>query len=278
MNKQDTAIRCLLEVQKSIFHNQIEMVDPKATVDEIVKLGYGQCGHIADVLSHFLTVNNIENRVVKLPHHIVTEAKWDDRWHLLDADLFKHGIIPNINGEIPSIRDVQGNYIMDRFMPSMYVYTREYEKYKDLDKKLLSNEEGFYELHEASFMSYYYQMNSGLKLEYPPSRPKNLNAEVNSSSSIKLSWDKSTDKDNDLIGYRVIIGSFSRKWNYLNPIYENVINDTSGGDEIFVEDNNLEIGAVLSGTYYWSVKAIDKHIEKEPFTYYLPSEEGSFVV
>tara|TARA_Y100000310_G_scaffold305648_1_gene346039 strand:- start:206 stop:964 length:759 start_codon:yes stop_codon:yes gene_type:complete len=251
------------------------MVDPKATVDEIVKLGYGQCGHIADVLSHLLTVNNIENRVVKLPHHIVTEAKWDDRWHLLDADLFKHGIIPNINGEIPSIRDVQGNYIMDRFMPSMYVYTREYEKYKDLDKKLLSNENGFYELHEAGFMSYYYQMNEGMKLEYPPSRPKKLDSFVIGNDVI-LNWNNSIDKDGDLRDYLVTIGKESRGWNYINPDYNNVPSDTKG-ETFMAWENKIEL-SFEKGTYYWSVKATDSHISKEPLTYYLPSEEHRFVV
>jgi len=78
------------------------------------------------------------------------------------------------------------------------------------------------------------------------------------------------------VGYEVLVGAQSRGWNYEDPVYDNVPRDTSG-KPILTEDCQIEI-ALDPGRHYWSVKAIDKHREKEPRTYYFPSDEHTFEV
>jgi hypothetical protein len=225
-------------------------------------------------LVHELDRLGIESRVVKLTKHVVAEGKWSNRWHLLDADLFKHGVIPRKDdGEIPALWEVQGNYFMDRFPPTMYVYTRDYKKYRDLPAKELAQ---IIEPHEAGFMSHFYQMNLGLPREYPPSRPENLVAKVKGKTAL-LSWFPSTDRDNDLAGYEVMVNNVSRGWNYDNPEYQNVPRDTSDTRH-FTEVTSLELTDLEKKRYFWSVKAIDSHVKKEKRTYYFPSEEKSFLV
>lgn len=271
---EQNALLQLTRTQRAIFHDparQPSTSDP----DRLLALGYGRCGEISIVLSHLLDKIGIENRIVKMLKHIVVEARWDGRWHLLDADLFKHGVIPRKdNGEIPSLREVQGNYLMDRFPPTAYVYTRDYRLYKDVPCHLL-HPPHFHEPHEAGFMSHYYQMNLGLPLEYPPSRPTDLTSKI-MERKILLSWSPSQDADNDLVGYEVLVNTVSRGWNYEDPDYDNVPRDTSD-KPIFTEHNEIEV-TLDSGTYYWSVKAIDEHREKEPRTYYFPSDECSLKV
>jgi hypothetical protein len=216
----------------------------------------------------------MENRIVRLLKHIVVEARWDGTWHLLDADLFKHGVVPaSDDGSIPSLREVQGNYLIDRFPPTMYVYTREYVHFRRKPDHVLR---GFIEHHQAGFMSHYYQMNLGLPLEYPPGRPTDLNAKVSSSGTVVLQWSHSQDFDNDLLGYEVMISQRSRGWNYDDPAYERVPEDTSETCT-FTEYPELELKP-KKGRYYWSVRAVDDHRRKEPRTYYFPSNESEFTV
>ena len=263
-----------MKTQRAIFHDPIRQPD-SSDPDRLLALGYGRCGETAIVLSHLLDKVDIENRIVKMLKHIVVEAKWGGRWHLLDADLFKHGVVPRKdNGEIPSLREVQGNYLIDRFPPTAYVYTRQYRLYSDVSRHLL-HPPHFHEPHEAGFMSYYYQMNLGLPLEYPPSRPANLSSRT-MGRRVLLSWSPCTDADDDLVGYEVLINTVSRGWNYEDPDYDNVPRDTSN-ESIFTEHHELEV-RLGSGRYYWSVKAIDEHRKKEPRTYYFPSDEHCFEV
>jgi len=268
------ALSHLRRVQRTVFHNAL---DEPSTWDpqEILGIGSGRCGHASVALAYLLDRSGIDNRIVFLLKHTVVEAKWNARWHLLDADLFKHGIVPRKDdGEIPSIREAQGNYLMDRFPPTVYVYTRQYVPYRRAPADLL-HPPNFHEPQEAGFVSYYYQMNLGLPLEYPPERPENLSSSVRG-CRVVLSWSPSQDRDEDLVGYEVLVGAQSRGWNYEDPVYDNVPRDTSG-KPILTEDCQIEI-ALDPGKYYWSVKAIDKHREKEPRTYYFPSDEHTFEV
>lgn len=268
-----TAVESVRFVQKAIFHDALR--EPKTTdPEEILKLGFGRCGETSIVLSSRLNKSGIENRIVKLLKHIVVEAKWDGGWHLLDADLFKHGVIPKDDlGRIPALRDVQGSCFMDRFPATAYVYTRDYALYKDMKAELLPPR--FYEAHEAGFVSYYYQMNRCLPLKHPPSRPTGLTSRV-TGRSVALRWAEASDIDNDLMGYEVMIGTQSRGWDYDDPNYENVPCDTSN-TPIFAEEESFET-QLDPGTYFWSVRAVDAHRKKEPRTYYFPSRELNFTV
>ncbi len=270
MRTEETeALSSLQYVQRRVFHNALEephTCDPQ----EILRLGSGRCGHASVALAHLLHKAGIENRIVYLVKHIVVEARWNRRWHLLDADLFKHGIVPRRDdGEIPALRDVQGTCFMDRFPPTLYVYTRQYKLYKDKPASLFLPPR-FYEPHEAGFVSYYYQMNLGLPLEYPPSTPRDLSSIVEGRRLV-LKWSESQDSDNDLAGYEVMIATRSRGWNYEDPTYENVPKDTAE-ESIFTEYPSHEI-TLQPGKYFWSVRAIDAHRKKEPRTYYFPSDE-----
>lgn len=160
----ETVLRHLQYVQRRVFHDQLEQLPNTTDPLEVLRTGRGKCGHVALALSYLLDRSGMENRMVRLLKHIVVEARWDGRWHLLDADLFKHGVVPaSDDGSIPSLREVQGNYLIDRFPPTMYVYTREYVHFRRKPDHVLR---GFIEHHQAGFMSHYYQMNLGLPLEY----------------------------------------------------------------------------------------------------------------
>ncbi len=172
-------------VQKAVIHGPFE--DPTiADPEQVLRQGSGTCGQVCLALAYLLDKCSIENRIVKLLKHIVVEAKWNGGWHLLDADLFRHGVIPREdNGRIPAMRDVQGNYFIHRFPPTLYIYTREYKLYKERAAELVPP--FFHEAHEAAFMSYYYQMNLGLPLEHPPSRPRGLSSHIKG-RRVTLSW------------------------------------------------------------------------------------------
>ncbi len=260
-------------VQKAIVHGPFED-STIADREQVLRQGSGTCGQVCLALAYLLDKCSIENRIVKLLKHIVVEARWDGRWHILDADLFRHGVIPREDsGNIPAIRDVQGSYFMDRFPPTLYVYTRDYKPYRRRAAELVPP--FFHEAHEAAFMSYYYQMNLGLPPEHPPSRPKGLSSHING-RRVTLSWRASSDLDNDLVGYEVMINDKPRGWDYEDPTYENVPRDTSD-KSTFTENAKIEL-QLDPGVYFWSVKAIDEHRKKEPRTYYFPSSEQLFEI
>ena len=272
--EEEKSIELVKYVQRRVFHDGLEepnTCDPK----RILELGSGRCGHASVALAYLLDQAGIENRIVKLLKHVVVEAKWDGGWHLLDADIFKNGVIPKDDeGRIPALRDVQGSYFMDRFQPTLYVHTSEYKLYREktaLVQTLIPSDPHMV----AGFVSYYYQMNLGLPLEHPPSKPKELTSSING-RIVALKWRRSEDPDGDLVGYEIMVSNRSRGWNYDDPVYENVPKDTSE-TAVFSEDTQIEV-ELDPGRYFWSVRAVDEHRKKEARTYYFPSNEHSFEV
>jgi len=89
----------------------------------------------------------------------------------------------------------------------------------------------------------------------PPGKPTNLRASVNC-NNVTLQWDRATDDHNSAnsIFYKVYVGTSHGSCDILSKVNFNSSLNIS-----------LEVNDLTSGTYYWSVKAIDNSFSSSEF-------------
>jgi len=222
----------------------------------LLELHEGRCGHQAQVLMQLCQVAGFKARVMQLHHHRVTEVYYDGEWHFCDPDIFKHGVmIRRLDGALPSLEwliDPAHYYIADALPPDGIVYTP--EQLCDTNGRPVT---GDVCTSYTSGQTPYYSWHLGAPCEYPPSVPLLRPPQV-SRRSVVLSWEPSTDKDEESPQYHV-------------DLY---VEGESTPIEVWrnLSVNEVQIFNLEPGRYRWAVRAVDSHRQHNPDTWYYPAE------
>ncbi len=263
-------------VQRSLFHHPlVQPVAPSGAIPDAyaILMGHiGRCGHAAQLLIDLLRRVDIEATLWQLPQHVTVKAKIEQAWVLAEADIFKNGVFPsNSNGSLLTLKDIQERPTrLDCFPPTGWFMQPKTRFSKDYWGQEVSGYTDAIAFHRRGFVSGYFSPEA---LGYPPSIPEGLNFSV-FQDHFNLSWKPATGKD--LIGYRVAIGTQSRQWSYDDPGSQDEILDGTSKDVLSTETTKTQItGEVPFGVskLYASVTAISRRIEREPETFFWPSEE-----
>ena len=109
-----------------------------------------------------------------------------------------------------------------------------------------------------------------------PSAPLNLSSEDNMDGTFTFSWDKSTDNETlqDGLSYNFYLGTSSAH----GQLMESMSNNLNGYRKIVKtgnagHKNNITLGGIESGKYYWSVQAVDNSFSGSEF-----AAEQSFTI
>lgn len=273
----EKAERVIRFAQDAFYHHPVRQPPVDLPVLELLQLGEGRCGHVSRVIEDLARRAGLSARERQLPRHIIAEVFVDGEWRLADGDAYKNGIVPRRrDGKLLSMRDLEANpYQLDRFAPTG-LWVRRGTRYARNDSGVeVTGYVDSINFEDRGYMSWHYA--SWAAAEYPPSVPRALRASIDG-RRVRLLWAPSEDRDGDLKGYRVRIGTTSRGWSYDDVTYERLANDTGAevGEFESVEPS-FEV-SVSPGDYVWSVRAIDDHVLREPETYYWPSDEARFSV
>ncbi|MDP4092264.1 MAG: methyltransferase domain-containing protein [Bacillota bacterium] len=288
-SEEEAYVSILSFVQRSIFRDPVaQPLNPDGSLPDSLTIlisGRGRCGHVSKVLEDLFKYAGMDAKITYLGKHIITEVIVDGRWVIADADAFKNGIIPrNSSGKPISMEDIAENpYQLDKYRATGW-FIRPATSYT---KGILGNEVKGYvdalEPKERGFVSGYY---SEKAVGYPPEIPDIIEFGIFTKGIIRLKrlclkWSDSSVKDGSVKGYSVRIGTTSRNWTYKHlSINDDMLNSTS--DDVFTVFTNkthveLDIPENVSKVFA-EVTAISNRIEKEPDTFFWPSEEASYVI
>ena len=238
----DRHLSVLNFLYKAAHHNTyVQPMYPDGTTvfDPIVLLELGEmrCGHVARVAADLFDAAGYKVRLVQLHAHVSTEIYYDGKWHLFEADL-AGGPPIMLDGQIPSVEELSKTPFLIDKIPTRYETflskskvdsdSTMYPSYFFFSKKALSPMEAAYyyksatskEIKNSKFYgwNFYKTDNKRWSLtdfepKWEPSLPMFKDIKIKGNKFI-LEWEKSHDKDNDLLGYRVYLSEKSRGWNY----------------------------------------------------------------
>lgn len=234
----------------------------------------GRCGHAAKLVTGLCAAAGLQARLRQFPQHLIAEVEVDGRWVVADADAYKNGIIPtNRQGMLLSLEDLETNpFQLDRFPPTGWFLRP--------DTRFTAGARGFQvrgyvdalEPEQRGYVSgYYVERAKGA----PPSLPGDLRFEV-FKHTFRLTWTAARSEFDGLLGYRVAVGSRSRGWNCHEPVNADLVMRPIAADILGAETTATVIeGEIPSHAQclYASITPFTTRIEKEPDTYFQPSEE-----
>lgn len=288
IKKEDKDIRegIIKFLQGAFYHNPVQQpVDENGNIIQdpviLLNLHEGRCGHVAAAAKALFEIAGYKARIVQLKKHIVCEF-FDKGWHLADADLFKNGIIPkDEKGNILSVKEILDNpYVIDKYPPTGLIVKRGSIYSKNSKGEIIDGYVDYMEFDKRGYPGNFYS--GKIDLEYPPKIVENLRHKIekgNGGYDLFLNWNETSDPDNDFDHYLVSVGKTSKGWSYNSLVYKNIINETGKeAGEFKVKENSLKVSVKDKGEYFWSVKAIDNHVKKEPQTYYFSSDEDKIII
>lgn len=249
VSETEKHLKLLKFLQKAAFHNnwmQPMYPDGSTTYDPLVLLELGEmrCGHVARIAVAIYSAAGYPGRIVQVGAHQLAEVFYEGEWHYFDADPFGGGqaILRN-DGTIPSMRELsttpaiidsllhnfelgdEGHsrtgsrpyisffYFSSRafkhFPPGSDKRIRYYEKTATAEQE----KNRFYGWDRWRTIEDREIVLSDFEPWYQPGavRFKDIR-EVD--GRIAIDWLPSEDRDGDLIGYRVFVGTRSRGWNH----------------------------------------------------------------
>jgi hypothetical protein len=212
--------------------------------------------------------------VQQLSQHLVAEAKCGGRWVLADADAFKGGIVPETpDGRLLTMEQIEDNpYLLDRFPPTGWMIRPNSRHARGLLGRRVLGYVDALEPDRRGFVSGYYVPSAR---GFPPSLPEIRRFEARDGRFV-LSWEPSRVREGCLVGYRVRVGTCSRDWSYDDVfLAEAPLRETSC-EVLETETSALHAeGDVPPGVpaLFASVAAVSDRVEREPLTYFWPSEE-----
>ncbi|MCP4151625.1 MAG: hypothetical protein GY757_28035 [bacterium] len=121
-------------VTQPMYPDKTMVMDPLI----LLLLGEGRCGHVARVVTDLALANGYDARLVQLATHYVSEVRWDNKWHCIDADAdFPiRQMKDNLKG-FPSVAELSLNpYVLDKIAARAFRWGRHY--YRTLAGQLLS--------------------------------------------------------------------------------------------------------------------------------------------
>ncbi|MBI4401207.1 MAG: methyltransferase domain-containing protein [Nitrospirae bacterium] len=278
-SEEDAVRRIIGFVQRAVFRDPVSqpLTEAGAIPDALTSLlcSRGRCGHIATILLELFKPLGFEARLRQLPSHVIAEVRIGNRWVIADADAFKNGVIPvNRQGQLISLDEIFENpFQLDRFPTTGWfirpdsIYTRDVcgHKISGYVDALTPDQRGYVSGH-------YVRDAKG----YPPSVPAIVRFKA-AEGRFHLEWTASRVRDDRLMGYRVSAGTTSRGWTYDDPGDGDDILQSTATDIISADTLKTEIEGDFppdASRLVASVTAYSSRIEKEPETYFWPSDEA----
>ncbi len=209
----------------------------------LLELGEGNCRQIAAVAAELWQAAGREARVAHLGQSFVTELRYGEGWHYLDACRFGSAeVVRRPDGTLPSVAELSRTPLaIDRpashlepgsgapLMKSSHPYPshayfgvcsecpKSY-RYKAANHRPPAYEQGF------GWPMFTRRENaddirrSRLAERFQPGAPRLVDVDVGSpreeTVTVEIRWHRSNDRDGDLAGYRVYVSKESRGWSY----------------------------------------------------------------
>lgn len=277
--EEEAVRRIICFVQGAIFRDPVSqpLTETGAIPDALTTLlcSRGRCGHVATLMVELFKQIGIEARVRQLPTHLIAEVKVDQRWVIADADAFKNGVIPvNRRGQLISMDEIYENpYQLDRFPPTGWFIRPDSIYTRDVFGRKVSGYVDALDPEQRGYVSGHYVLEAK---GYPPSVPVIVRFAAGE-GSFRLEWTPSSVRGDRLLGYRVSVGTVSRGWAYDSFGDGIEILQTTATDIVSTETFKTGIESPLPprvSRLVASVTAYSSRIEKEPDTYFWPSEEA----
>jgi hypothetical protein len=245
LSETDKELRLLAFLHKASFHNiylQPMYPDGQTVFDPLVLLELGEmrCGQVARIASDLYQVAGYQARLVQAGSHVSAEVYYEGSWHLFEGDLSGGGQIVLIDGRIPSVAELSASpFLIDKLPSRMEILiqaapndrleSKIYPSYYFFSKSAYEGTKPLLYIKtataEQASASKWYGWNYYQTIEdperkiqdfapyYEPGAPRLLDLKIRD-GKVTISWAASDDKDGDLLGYRVFIGSHSRGWDY----------------------------------------------------------------
>ncbi len=274
------AVRRIIRfVQQAVFRDPVvqPLLDDGSLPDGLTSLlcARGRCGHTARILVELFQHAGFDARERQLPQHVVAEVRCGDRWVIADADAFKGGIVPEgDDGRLLGMEEIEANpYVLDRFPPTGWMLRPDSRYTRGVLGHRVRGYVDALEPDRRGFVSGYYVTSAR---GFPPSLPEIRRFDV-CDGRLLLSWDPVNVREGRLVGYRVRIGTLSRAWSYDDVFWcESPLAQTAC-DVVESETTDLCLEAsVAEGSLravFASVTAVSDRVQREPRTYFWPSEE-----
>lgn len=192
-------------VQPFVF-NGAAVTDPAT----LLFIGIGRCGASAPLLAALCTAAGYRARVERVPGHVFTIADVGGAEVLLEADVFKKGILlRGADGRLLRHADMLKNPRSMDGLPDLYVWwIRHFQNALDLWGR---RPYGYIEA-EGSTRIYSSYFEPGAELRYKPKAPTLVVERIG--RAVRVSWDNATPADGAQVEYRVAIRKTSRNWGY----------------------------------------------------------------
>lgn len=254
--------RIIAFVQEAVRHDPI-VSPPSYDPVFILETHKGRCGHVNyQVAPALLNLAGFKMRRVKLYGHAALEVWYDNSWHYYDTDMLKGGmIIRRQDGTVPDARWLTtppNYYLVDTYPTWMEAYAYGGAPVNTVGKRVTGTT-GIGNPEIWGYPSYRF----GAPLAYPPSPPELEADELHTrQSSVTLRWGGSYDRDHDFLYYLVEVGTAPGKADVAT---------------LRTERPAATVTLPRPGSYFYRVRAVDRHVEIEPRTFYVPSEEGKIV-
>lgn len=278
-DEEEIVRRTIRFVQKAVFRDPVvqPLADDGSLPDALTSLlcARGRCGHTAQILADLCRHAGLETRVRQFPQHLVAEIRCNARWVVADADVFKGGIIPqNDHGRLLTLEEIEAQpYVLDRFPPTGWMIRPRSRFTRGLLGRQVRGYVDALEPDQRGFVSGYYVPTAW---GHPPSLPAIRRFEARAGRA-ELCWTPSRVKEGRLLGYRARIGTRSRAWTYDEVCWAEAPLAATPGDVAEAETSETGLQSpVPPGVkrLFASVTAISDRIEKEPRTFFWPSEEA----
>lgn len=251
--------RVVAFAQEAVRHDPI--VSPP-TYDPvfILEAHKGRCGQVNyQVAPALLNLAGFKTRRVKLYGHAALEVWYEGGWHYYDTDMLKGGtFIRRPDGSVPDaawLTTLPNYYLVDTYPTWTEAYAYGGAPVNVAGKRVTGTT-GIGNPEILGYPSHRF----GAPLAYPPSPPELEATEVHARvPRVTLRWGGSYDGDHDFLHYRLEVGT------------------APGKADVTVLRTERPAGTVTlprPGTYFYRVRAVDRHVEVEPNTFYVPSEEG----
>lgn len=277
--EEEAVCRLIRFVQDAVFRDPVSqpLTETGAVPDALTALmcARGRCGHTSAILVELCKQLGLDARLRQFPRHIIAEAKADGRWVLADADAFKNGVIPvNREGRLLTWEEVDGNpYQLDRY-PATGWFIRPNSRFTQdaFGNKVAGYVDALAPDQRGYVSGYYAEKAQG----FPPAVPEIVRFEVKE-GHFRLEWTPVSVKEDRLLGYRVSVGTASRGWSYELPGPGETILQATPADVLSAETRETGIDGDApadAGPLFAAVTAFSSRIDKEPDTYFWPSEEA----
>lgn len=254
--------RVVAFVQEAVRHDPIAS-PPTYDPVFILEAHKGRCGQANyQVAPALLNLAGFKTRRVKLYGHAALEVWYEGRWHYYDADMLKGGtFVRRPDGSVPDaawLTTPPNYYLVDTYPTWTEAYVYGGAPVNVVGKRVTGTT-GIGNPEILGYPSHRF----GAQLAYPPSPPELEATEVHARAPrVTLRWGGSYDDDHDFLHYRLEVGTAPGKADVA---------------VLRTERPAATLTLPRPGTYFYRVRAVDRHVEIEPKTFYVPSEEGKIV-